>query len=378
MRDTKRRLQHFLQTHRELWNHDGIRPAARLNFQKVVDCGTEALGAEIFASASEERVVYRTCKSPACSSCGRRATILWQRDQSVALPDIPYRQITLTMPDVLWPIFRDNRALLRDLSAIGGKLVETWMQAEHGAKVLIIVVPHSFGRHLTFNSHLHILVSRGGYVESRNRWVPELHVRKAALAKFWRDSVIDHLQRASQLNQLHSELDPASLEQMLAVQRGIDWRTHHQFFAGKYHFLRYAARYLRRPPIAEYRFTRMDDEQIIFRTQDHRLKREVLTQYTPQEFVRALADQVPEIGEHCVRYFGLLAPRTRAHCMDGILTILGKPRGRRPRRPSWNLSIKQEFGIDPLVDRQGVRMRRIGRRPGTRVRARPRDTKANR
>ena len=62
--------------------------------RKVLDCGTAALGAEVFASAHATRVVYHTCKSRACPSCGYRATTLWQREQWRELPDIPYNHVT--------------------------------------------------------------------------------------------------------------------------------------------------------------------------------------------------------------------------------------------------------------------------------------------
>ena len=74
--------------HRDEWDRDDTRPAVREAFAKVVDCGTEALGAEVFASDSEERVVYHTCKSRACPSCGYQATRAWQRDQWRELPEV--------------------------------------------------------------------------------------------------------------------------------------------------------------------------------------------------------------------------------------------------------------------------------------------------
>ena len=30
---------------------------------------------------------------------------------------------------------------------------------------MLVIIPHTFGRHLNFNSHLHILVSEGGLRE---------------------------------------------------------------------------------------------------------------------------------------------------------------------------------------------------------------------
>ena len=59
-------LKRILSMNREMWDRDDARPAVRAAFQKVLDCGTEALGAEVFSSSREERVVYHTCKSRAC------------------------------------------------------------------------------------------------------------------------------------------------------------------------------------------------------------------------------------------------------------------------------------------------------------------------
>jgi hypothetical protein len=48
------------------WDHDGTLQNIRETFWKVINCGTEVLGAEIYASDSQERIVYHTCKSPLC------------------------------------------------------------------------------------------------------------------------------------------------------------------------------------------------------------------------------------------------------------------------------------------------------------------------
>jgi hypothetical protein len=108
----KQSIRQILTATRSYWDRPETRPAVRQNFDKVTKCRTLALGAEVFASETEEKRVPHTCKARACPSCGHRATIQWQREQWCALPDIPYVGIVLTMPDVLWPIFRQNRHLL--------------------------------------------------------------------------------------------------------------------------------------------------------------------------------------------------------------------------------------------------------------------------
>jgi len=178
-------LKQILSATRGHWDRPETRDAVRENFARMIDCRTPALGAEVYASETEEKLVYHTCKSRACPSCGHRATQLWQREQWTALPDIPYTGIVLTMPDVLWPTLQQNRHLLHDLAALGAGVIEQWVTAKYGVRVLIMVVQHTFGRSLNFNPHLHILVSAGGLQESEGRWIAPLRFEKEALMRMW-------------------------------------------------------------------------------------------------------------------------------------------------------------------------------------------------
>ena len=146
----------------------------------MLNCRTAALGADVFASPTEEKIFFHTYKSRTCPSCGCRATLLWQRELWCSLPEISYVGINFTMPGVLWPIFKQNRHLLHDLSAVGAEVIQQWVKAKYGVRVLIMVVPHTFGAHLNFNSHLHILVSATGLHESEGRLTPRLRFDKGA------------------------------------------------------------------------------------------------------------------------------------------------------------------------------------------------------
>ena len=88
--------QILLQTHSH-WDKDETRLAVRQAFRKTMQCRTATLGAEVYASQNQERIVYHPCKSRACTSCGYRATVQWQRERWAALPDRAYKGITFTM-----------------------------------------------------------------------------------------------------------------------------------------------------------------------------------------------------------------------------------------------------------------------------------------
>ena len=92
-------------------------------------------------------------------------------------------------------------------------------------------------------------------------------------------------------------------------------------------------------------------------TKDTRSKRTVETTYTPAEFLSALAHHVPDRYRHNVRYFGLLAPRVKSQTHDAVFALLGQERLGKPRRLWWAASLQKSFGVDPLLDRDGQRMR---------------------
>lgn len=202
-------LKEILIATRSHWDRPEVRPAVRENFSKMINCRTPALGAEVFESETEEKLVYHTCKSRSCPSCGQRATLLWQRDRWSALPDIPYSGISLTMPDVLWPIFRQNRHLLHDLPALAAAVIQQLATTTYGVRVLILVVPHTFGRHLNFNAHLHVMVSAAGLRESDGCKITPLRFDRRKLMPMWRYAVITYLRAALKKGSLASKASTA-------------------------------------------------------------------------------------------------------------------------------------------------------------------------
>ena len=69
------------------------------------------------------------------------------------------------MPDVLWPLFQRNRHLPA-FPFLAAQVLQQWARQKYGIRLMIVVIPHTFGRHLNFNCHLHILVSEGGLREA--------------------------------------------------------------------------------------------------------------------------------------------------------------------------------------------------------------------
>lgn len=361
MNNNHQPLKQILIATRAHWDRPEIRPAVRENFEKMINCRIPALGAEVFASETEEKLVYHTCKSRSCPSCGQRATLLWQREQWTALPDIPYSGMGFTMPRELWPIFRQNRHLLHDLPALAAAVIQQWVNMRYGVRVLIVAFPHTFGRHLTFNAHLHVMVSAGGLKEAEGKWITPLHFDRRKLMHMWRYAVITYLRAAVKKKLLASEANPEELRVMLTTQYERWWNVCVDQIRSKWHFIRYVARYVRRPPISQHRFRKVTDREVEFLTKDLKEKRVVTTHYLIEEFVDLLAAHVPDHYRHAMRRFGLLAPRTQRATSAAMFLLPDQEKRPRPKRLSWRNSLWKYFRVDPLVDSGGQSMHWVGR-----------------
>jgi len=246
-------LKQILSQTRPHWDSEGTCPAARREFGRARRCRTPELGGEVYGSGSEERIFYHTCKSRSCSSCGHRATLQWQRDRWAALPEAPYKGITFTMPKELWPLFRDNRRLAQALPALAAAVVQARVRTKYGLQIGVIAILHTFNGKLEFNSHVHMMVTAGGLDGSGNGWVARVFYERDPLMKAWRRAVVALLRAAGQTRQLLRTVPAEQLAALLTEQENRWWSIKIQSFKSKEHFLRYAGRYVRRPPIAQHR-----------------------------------------------------------------------------------------------------------------------------
>jgi hypothetical protein len=205
------------------------------------------------------------------------------------------------------------------------------------------------------------MVTGGGLHGSSEAWVSRVYYDQDALMKSWRKAVIALLRAALGAGQLRTTMTKDQTEEMLRQQEQCNWVINIQLFKGKWHFLQYAGRYVRRPPIAQRRITWIGERTVRFWYKDKKLRRRVEVQCSLEEFIDRWAQHIPELYQHAVRSFGLFAPRTLSQTSAAIFTLLGQTRRPRPKPRPWADSIKRDFGHDPLLDRKGKRMRWVGR-----------------
>jgi len=162
--------------------------------------------------------------------------------------------------------------------------------------------------------------------------------------------VITYLRQALDAGLLHCDTRPSQLREILKTQYERWWNIDISHFHSKEHFLRYAGRYVRRPPIAQRRITQITPQAVEFLTKDLKLGQVVTTRYCMPDFVSLLGEHIPDRYRHTIRYFGLLAPRTKACSNSTLFLLLKQKQPPRLQRLSWRNSLRKYFGVDPLMD----------------------------
>lgn len=354
-------LKQFLVATRRLWDRASTPLHMRETFASIIICGTIALGAELYASPTQRKTVYHTCKSRFCPSCGQRATQAWQEELEAVLPDTSYVGLTFTSPAEFRPILQQNRDLLHCIPAAGANAIQTWAQIKYDVRLLIVIVQQTFGGFLDFNPHLHIMVSTGGLQERANRWIEQLRFDEGELARAWRFAVSAILGDALKAQLIGPTLLGQDVMDVLKRQYQRDWHVHVSAPMSKADYLRYAGRYIRRPPIAQYRLKILKDNTVEYLAKDTRNETWRWLRFSPEKFLHILMQHVQDEGRHGMRYFGLLAPRSLAQTSNAVFALLGQRKRPRPPRTDWATLRLNSFGIDPLIDDQGERMQWIGR-----------------
>jgi len=267
------------------------------------------------------------------------------------------------MPQVFWPLLQRNRQLLSDLPTLAATAIEFWAKARYGARVILMVVPQTYGGFLNFYPHLHTLVSVGGLDESMGRWIHSLNFQTAdhkhELMLAWKLALLTALDTASKDNVLQSDLSRDEFSKILETEGGRKWNVYVSPLVSKRSVIDHIGRYIRKPPIAQYRLTRIDDHHVQYLAKDTKNRRLTPVIYSNEEFVRLLMPHVNDRYRNSMRYFGLLAPRSKM-LLTKVFSVLKQEQRPRPMRLGYAESIYRTFGQNPLIGLDGEPLLRVG------------------
>lgn len=261
----------------------------------------------------------------------------------------------VSMPDVLWRVFHDNRALADALPVLAANAINALITAKYGLRTGVIAFLHTFNGELKFNSHVHTMATAGGWQGSSGSWVPSVYYHPNILMRLWRRAVLDLLRMALRAGHLSTTLTVDEMETMLINQERW-WSVKIRSLDSIEHFFQYGGRYARRPVIAQGRITDLDEQTVQFSAKDKYSGKLVQIRCSLESLIDLWAQHILKRYKHAVRYFGLFAPRAVHRMLDRIFAAIGSKRQLRSIPPRWAESRRQLSGRDPLLDRTGQRM----------------------
>jgi hypothetical protein len=115
-----------------------IRPVVFENVRKILSCRAAVLGCHIYrcCNCGHVELVYHSCKSRFCPTCGKHATDVWCNQVLNNLLDVAYHHLVLTMPWQLRMLILLNREYgLNLLTRSASKAVQQWAEDVKGMRM---------------------------------------------------------------------------------------------------------------------------------------------------------------------------------------------------------------------------------------------------
>jgi len=78
-----------------------------------------------------------------------------------------------------------------------------------------------------------------------------------------------------------------------------------------------------------------------------------------QEFLALLMPHVADRYCNSMRYFGILAPRSR-NLLSVVFDLLHQKQRPQPAALPWATFLARTFGVNPLIGQDGSMLRRVG------------------
>lgn len=323
-------------------------------FREYLSCGILAHGfARAYCSAcGHDFLIAFSCKGrDICPSCATRRmveTAAHLTDQ--VLPRVPYRQWVLSVPKrVRWHL-REKPEVIGGLLRIFLRAVQTTLRqrspgAPPEARFGAVAFVHRFGSYLNSHVHFHVLVTDGVFsgddaggaefhpateLDAADIAAVQVKIRHRGLRWLHRHGHLDDLA----VHTLDSP-DHAGGWSVDAAVTIVDWDRH-----GLERLVRYCAR----PPLAQERLGRLNDDRLVYSLRKPTVDGRTELILTPLELLDRLAHLVtpPRIHKH--RYCGVLAPNAK---LRRAVTASAGPAGATLQVIE---QARQKMGLSEVVD----------------------------
>ena len=138
------------------------------NIEKMINCGDPSFGGAMYGCphCGKLKFVPFRCHSRFCPTCGNKYSMERSTSMSFKLINVPHRHCVFTIDENLRDFFLQDRTLLHCFfHSVASVIFHMFFKMNKSKNFPLgyIMVLHTFGRDLKWNSHIHCLISEGGY-----------------------------------------------------------------------------------------------------------------------------------------------------------------------------------------------------------------------
>jgi hypothetical protein len=347
-----------------LGGHPTTRPQRRV-IRAIEQCRTASLGGHRYecATCAHQVVVYNSCRNRHCPKCQSLAKAKWLEAREAELLPVKYFHVVFTVPDCLAVMALQNARVFYGLmfQAVSHTLLKIAADPRRlGAAIGFFAVLHTWGQTLQLHPHLHCVVPGGGLSAGKKQWQAcrgrKFFLPVKVLSRVFRGAFIDFLKQAYGKGELefHGELErlrnPREFTKLVAKSCRTDWVVYaKQPFGGPRQVLNYLGRYTHRVAISNQRLLKLEAGKVTFNWRDYRDGNQTKEMtLAAEEFLRRFLLHVLPDGFQRIRYFGLMANRSRAQNLILCQQLLGVEKVEKAdiASQSWKARYEQLTGKD--------------------------------
>jgi hypothetical protein len=287
------------------------------NVEKALRCRTDENGFACFvcADCGGRHLVYFTCKSRFCPSCGKVRAAEAAALARTRLLNVEHQHLTFSVPAELRPLLFANRHLLAVVAKAAAKATLFAMGTRckaHPPLPGVMATVHTYGRDLSFHAHVHVLVTRGG-LRVDGVWQPIKIYPAQQYRRLWQHYLLSFLRKklkkergkARMIGSLYRKYPTGFIVNVMSVYR-----------SGK-KAAAYCCRYTGRPPLSERRIVSYDGQQVTIAYTDYRDQQNKELTLPAAQFLMRLLQHVWPRYMRDVHYYGLYQPsRRKKHTSD--------------------------------------------------------------
>ena len=301
-------------------------PADQLKTMSAIEnCRTGKLGVAIYTcqECGEDHTIARSCANRHCPTCQADKGKKWLEKQLDRLLPCPYFFLCFTVPDAARMIMRSHprecynilmEAAARTLMALAKN-----PKYVGSSRLSMTSVLHTWGRDLSYNPHVHVVVAGGGLSRDGTKWLPShpaFFVPVFALSVVFRAKVRDALKEAGLLDKFPPEVWKQ------------EWVVHSKPVGDGRGAMKYLAPYIFRVAINDGRIQKIEPGpdgkgRVTYSYLPVDAKKSKTLPVSAEEFIRRFLQHVLPSGFRKVRNYGHGSSRSRMklELMKWLVTV---------------------------------------------------------